>query len=421
MNSFGRKRPRAAAGLAIPLLFITLLGCDDPSSPADDGGPPPMGDGGSAEPDDSLFAICGAIFSPDGPSGYLALVPSLDATTSVDVENTIVFPGGAACAAVERSGTIFVGLAESPVIQRWEIDDEGNPSLTGQVSLAGEGFASAFRSRNPIQILSDSKAYFVSNEGVVVWNPSEMVIEGSFPLAGLNAPDLTTALSFPLRDGDRLVIPAWYRRADRSLAPRTQFAFIDVNTDEVTYSPVDTRCSVDWPAVADNGDMYFASPADQGINAAFGFAGDPAAPPCVVRLPAGATALDPAFFLDPQELVEPNYAGALADGVEALAFTLGYDESIRPLDESTALEAIGVPAWRYYGFSLAEPAGGATLVDALPAGAGLPWFNTADGVPYVFNVNAETGRATLFDISDPRAAQAAANVPGLPLQAIRVM
>lgn len=154
---------------------------------------------------------------------------------------------------------------------------------------------------------------------------------------------------------------------------------------------------------------------------AFGFAGDPAAPPCVVRLPAGATALDPTFFLDPQELVEPSYAGALADGVEALAFTLGYDESIRPIDESSALQAIGVPAWRYYGFSLAEPAGGATLVNALPPGAGLPWFNTADGVPYVFVVDAETGRGTLFDISDPSAAQAAANVPGLPLQAIRVM
>ena len=403
------------------LLVVTAIACEDGGTSMQDPTDPNPTDPNPTNPnDDPTFAICGAIFNPEGPSAYLALVSSLDAETTVDVQNTIEFGGGAACAAVERRGTIFVGMAESPEIQRWELDEDGDVRLTGRVSLAGEGLASAFRSRNPIQIINDSKAYFISNEGVVIWNPSEMIVEGSFRLSGLEAPDLSPALSFPLRDGDRLVVPAWYRRPDRSLAPRAQLAFIDVNTDEVSYSPVDTRCSVDWPAVADNGDMYFASPADQGINVAFGLAGDPAATPCVLRLKAGETEFDPTFFVDPQEIVEARFAGALADGVGALAFTLGYDESLAPIDEMSAPQAIGVPAWRYNGFSLPDATGGATPLDTLPPGSGIPWFNTADGVPYAFVYNAETGRSQLFDISEPSAARAAADVPGLPLQAIRI-
>ena len=406
---------------------LTVLACGDSETDPD----PSPNDPGTPEPevpnpeppdpnDDPLFAICGALFNPEGPSGYLALAQSLDSSTTVDVRNVIEFGGGATCAALEGTSTVYVGIAESPEIQRWELDEDGDPSVTGRMSLAGEGFSSAFRSRNPIQLINESKAYFISSEGVVIWDPTEMIIVDSFPLSGLDATDLAMSLSFPLRDGNRIVLAAWYRRPDRSLEPRAQLVFIDVTTDAVSYSPVDTRCSVDWPAVAENGDIYFASPADQGINVAFGLAGDPAAVPCVLRLNAGETEFDPTFLLDPQQIVESRFAGALADGAGALAFTLSYDESLFPLDETLALQAIGLPAWRYNSFTLPDAPGGATPVDTLPPGAGLPWFNVVDGVPYAFVYDAEIGRAQLFDISDPNAARAGADVPGLPLQAIRV-
>ena len=419
---------------ALLLATLTALACSDsettlddpvepepPGSTPNDPNPPGSEPPGPPDPnDDPLFAICGALFSPEGPSGYLGLAPSLDSTTTVDVGNVIEFGGGATCAAIEGTRTVYVGIADRAEIQRWEVDEEGDPSLTGRVSLAGEGFSSAFRSRNPLQLISESKAYFISSEGVVIWNPAEMIIVDSFPLSGLDATNLAMSLSFPLRDGNRIVVAAWYRRRDRSLEPRAQLAFLDVTTDEVTYSPVDTRCSVDWPAVAENGDMYFASPADQGVNVEFGLAGDPAAVPCVLRLNAGETEFDPTFFLDPQQIVESRFGGALADGAGALAFTLAYDESLSPLDETSAPQALGFPAWRYSSFTLPDAPGGATPVTTLPPGAGLPWFNVVGGVPYAFVYDAEIGRAQLFDISDPSAARAGADVPGLPLQALRV-
>jgi len=57
------------------------------------------GSGGVAADGAPLYAVCGLTLTPDGQSGYLALVPDLEAGTTFDLADTLEFPGGSLCAA----------------------------------------------------------------------------------------------------------------------------------------------------------------------------------------------------------------------------------------------------------------------------------------------------------------------------------
>lgn len=225
-----------------------------------------------------------------------------------------------------------------------------------------------------------------------------------------------------MRDGDRYILPAWYTRPDDTLAPLARFAFVDVETDEVTYSPVDNRCGIEFTSVTDDGDIYFASPGQQSVAFEFGLAGDPASPPCVLRMRAGANAVDPTYFLDPASVIEPAFAGSLADGVDDLAFTLGYDESLVPLVEPiNPLDTVQSLAWRLYGFSLATPEGETSALQEVPPSGSIPSSSTIDGVPYVSIWNPDEGRSRMYDVTDRLQARVGADAPGLILQALRVL
>lgn len=416
------KRPALSA---IYTIFFATLGCE--GDPVTDPGERSPADTASmqATPNDPepdpVFAICGVVFTTDSPTSYLALVPSLDASTTIDLTDTVPFGGAITCGGLEPDGAVFVGSGEAPTIQRWEAGPDGRPVLDEEVNFAGLGLTSTFRSRNAIQLVDERKGYFFSNDLVVVFDPTAMTIIDSFVLDGLFEDGIIPALSFPIRVGDRFVLPAWRRRPDGSLEPWMKLAFVDVNTDAVTYGPTDTRCSVDYPVVADNGDIYMASAPDQGLLVDNGLAGDPASPPCILRIASGATEFDPNFLLHPSDTIPPQFAGGLLQGRKGTTFTIGLDDALAPpIDEQNATTALQLPAWRYYGIQLPEPSDAPGAVKSLPPASGVPWVNVADGVTYVPLVDFVAGTTQLYDLSDPTEAVPAVQIPGFPLQAFRI-
>ena len=72
------------------LLVVAAIACEDNGTSMEDPTDPGPTEPNPTEPnDDPIFAACGAIFNPEGPSAYLALVSSRESGTTVDVQNTI--------------------------------------------------------------------------------------------------------------------------------------------------------------------------------------------------------------------------------------------------------------------------------------------------------------------------------------------
>ena len=142
---------------------ITALGfasCGDDG----DGGPSPTErpDAGSepADPGDSPLYVVGGVFLGPAPSVYVTAVDSLDADTVVDPEQGLQFsrfPGVSSPG--PGSSLLFVGLDESPTMQRYRVTEERVFVLEDEVSFQPLGLQSAGRFR--AEFVAPDKAYFI--------------------------------------------------------------------------------------------------------------------------------------------------------------------------------------------------------------------------------------------------------------------
>lgn len=426
--------------LGLVALFL-VVGCDDNGSGTDagdedagssvemDAGPGDDDAGVSEEdagaPPDPLYAICGFTFTPEGPSGYLVVVPDLDASTSVDLASALEVPGGLSCAAPGNSNLVYVGRAESPVIERYAVADDGTLTLEDMVSFAGLGLTATTNGRNPMQLLSATRAYYIDGDTlqVIVWNPTDMVIDGSFDIDGLARTDLGIGSNFVMEDGDRLVMSARYFRPDGSAELLATAVIIDTTDDSVTYAE-DMRCgNLAWSAKAANGDMYFASHPSQAARVRTGQAGTPVSQPCLLRILAGENDFDSTFYVELNPLTGDQPTGALLQGDGNTSYLLAYDETEVPITMMNMDQLTRLPAWRYYQVDLSGDVSSATEVAGVPAGAGyglgFVLQDAANTVPFVISVAGDLSAGTFFDLSGGTFDEAI-TAPGFPGVAFRV-
>jgi hypothetical protein len=379
------------------------LGCGDEArviGPEPSAGNDP---GTSVEP---LYAIASTSFGTEGETSYVALVPSLSASTSIDYGQVLEVPGGASL--FGRSGDRFFGLGkgEEPTITRFDVGADGVPVEAGTLSLLTYGISNTWFDPGLVPILSETKAYVIdsSQMQVIIWDPSTMIVTGSFPLEGVALPDHRTLFEPDptLRDGQLLV--AALHNQDDVTAPVSTLFVLDLAADRLERVVRDERCGGLWDSVLDSqGDLYLATGVwDAAQNRTLGDA--VSGKPCLVRVKAGQTEFDPDYFVEMSELAAGQAAGALVAGVGDQAFIKVLDETgLGAIDAKSFDEVWSGAHWQWWRVEL----GGAAAAEAtvsLPLSAAASGMLSVDGKAFVRNTTADFGETTLLDMSgtEPR-------------------
>ncbi len=424
---------------------LALGGCGDDdggSSPGDPvalgGADMPMvdmggGDGGTedAGPDDAgedmppvedpLFAVCTLRFTPEGAVGFVALVDSLD-EGALDTTTALEIGGLGSCAG--RDGEVFVGTSESPVITKYEIDDEGQLVEAGAVSLMPLGITNLF-SFDGFQIVAPDKAYYIDNptQQVAIFNPTTMTILGSIDLGmvdDLAGDSVFSNFGGVVQTEDRVVPFARYLDPvlDRT-ASRTTLAFIDTASDTAVFDTTERCGGVASGDVLSNGDTYYGS---NNITAADHRLGSEASfPPCLIRARAGADAIDDTFFVELNDYTGGLPTGGLVRAPGDASFVLAYDETVTPIGpETIAREIQAAQAWRLW---LIPELGGsamATRVDAFGLTSGANFALEVEGITYFSRVAADFSGGELVRVNSDLSVVDALDTGGITLGAYRV-
>lgn len=325
-------------------------------------------------------ALCSAVFGPDGFTGFVRLVSDeeLEAGDEIDAtERAIEVAGGVTCAVHGRS--VFALSFENPIVTRYD-EVDGVLVEVGRLSFANFGLASLFSEAGQTRIISETKAYHFDTAGsqIVVWNPQAMETIGTIPLTVAEPPEgLLPGRLRAQRFGELLVGYLSYLTEQDISAPRTDFWFIDPQSDEVVATDVTEECGNLSPAVAEasNGDLYFGSPGITAASHGLGLPGTFA--PCSLRVRAGTREIDSTYLADLNTLTGglPTAGPIPAGNDRGLLFA--YETGNIPIDPMlTARELQNILNWRYYEWTLGteEPA---TLVESIPPRRVLPTRETS--------------------------------------------
>ena len=386
-NVCGR-RATLALGFA---LALTRCGESDGDGP----------DSGTLPTQTPVFAVCAFITGPDGLTGVVSTVPSIDSDGVFDPSTAIAFGGRPICASDGRA--LFVSDPEAPNITRYTLNADNRLVPGETVSFAGFG-TGPLEGIQPelMQFITDDRAYFVDVAlgQLIVWNPNEMTTIGVIDLS-IQTPEglMPAGIGGIARRGNQLILPFAYRTPDGLNASTTSFAFIDTTTDEVTVDTVDSCGAVQTALTTESGDTYFASNAFAAGNHRLELAGS--FPPCLVRARVGAGSIDRSFGLDLRSLVGGSMAASLLQGPSSSGFLTAYDESVVPIgDDLTSAELIGIPAWRLHRVDGVGMSTTATPVLGVPLGGGRITGIVVDGRTLIVVPDADFSGATAYDITE---------------------
>ncbi|HTV20469.1 MAG TPA: DUF4374 domain-containing protein [Polyangiaceae bacterium] len=230
--------------------------------------------------------------NPDGRQSYVGVFPSIP---SGDVTAAGMREYGDAYFYV-YDGSVFVFEREQGEIIRLEANEALELVEGPRISFANYGVQ--FSADNTF--ISPTRAYMVDGGSgqIIVWNPSEMTITGSFPA---NIPQREGLETFPgpgIFHGDSVVWPLMSSFYDTvSFYPKAAALVASATTDEAPVVVEDDRCLPGYIAYSNSeGDIYFHGNADGGWRHYTMQADIP--PACVLRMNAGETSFDPDYQLD---------------------------------------------------------------------------------------------------------------------------
>lgn len=282
--------------IAMVILALTFTSCED--NPVD---PDP-------EPDpqeEELYAVYWRLDTPDGRTNYVSLVDDLMEAGEVDPAEALEVPGRSRFYAQPQAGYFFTGNGETLTFTRYNVPEQGKEFEEAEkLSLANEGVTS-LQARTVF--LSDTKAYYIDNtQGqIIIFNPEEMVITGSFDLPEEFADGyqgFSTQLGFNgyQLNGNRLAIPVgWVNFGAATHLDKTGLAIVDTDADQVISYTEDERCALATePAFMPNGDVYY------GQSERYHFSREARKNDkvgCILRKAAGSDTFDPdyePYFID---------------------------------------------------------------------------------------------------------------------------
>jgi hypothetical protein len=275
------------------------------------------------------------------------VLPSLDAQ-AIDYDVAREFPGWSDIWV--QGERVFVALGEEPVVVRYTLAPDGNLIEDGRVSFVDYGSDTAAFWTNVL--ISDDKAYYfvVESREVVVWDPGELAITGSFELPPLEdrgalQPYLTTDRAAVLRE-DRLYVPvAWGNWDDYQLSEDSAILVIDTSTDSVLDTLPAACPDLNVATLDERGDIYFSDWVYGVASPAF----DGTTPTCAVRIRAGEDVLDPEWSLRFADATVGRQAAALRylGGGQAL-MSVYYDDRVTLTAETDRFAVVDAPNWRFW-------------------------------------------------------------------------
>jgi hypothetical protein len=153
--------------------------------------------------------------------------------------------GGAAALFGRDGRSVFaIGSSDSASVTHYLLSDDGVLEPRGALSLQPYGIASAFKRPELVPFVSDTQAYWIddTSQQVVVWNPVEMVVTGSFSLAAAARDGYVLELGEAIMQGDFVVASANYRAADETEAGQAVALVLDTRSDTLSAVATDDRC-----------------------------------------------------------------------------------------------------------------------------------------------------------------------------------
>lgn len=364
------------------------------------------------------------IFDPDGATSVVALVDDPTLPSELDTAQGIE-RGGASAVFAASGGRIFaLGSSEDPTLVRYEVGVDGTFVETGAMSLAGVGLSSAFKRSGLVPFISETKAYWLDDTTgqVVVWNPAEMTITGTFSLEGAadGAWPIWELGERAVLRGDELFVGLRYRSDDDGEAGIAGAVVIDTHADEVVTVMKDDRCGDTVHIIESNGSLYFGSGAIAAVLYQLGRPADYPAP-CVLRVLPGERQFDQDFHIALPALVEGRSAGRLAAAGDGRAYLLALHEEELP-EPITADTELWAPweatAWRWWQIDLASGSAG-TLVEDAPLASAAGWLLNDGERDYIPHLDVEAGQTTLL-VSTQDGLSAGLQVPGLPYGIVKL-
>jgi hypothetical protein len=406
-------RPRRASGAC---LALALAACR-----VEPGPPPPPIEG-------PLFAVAATTFLADGATTLIGLVEDPGAAATLDTRDALEVGGAAAVFGTEGDGAFIVGSSDSPVLTRFELTAEGGFTQGPQVSLANTGITSGFKRQGLVPILAEDKAYWLDDitQQVVIWNPRDMVLAGSFSISEVARDGLVFELGerAVLRDDGLLFVGGRYRTPDEGEIGSAVALVIDTEADALVDVLEDTRCGDTVHVVEDeSGALFFGTGTLGAVLHALGDrpAGYPE--PCILRVLPGEQAFDPGFQISIPSLVGGRSAGRLVAGRSGGAFVLAlHEENLEePLGPNTDTFApFEATAWLWHGFTLgaADPA---ALIDEIPLASASGGVLNAGGRDFITLFNFLLGQATLLSATADGRLSPGLTMTGFPFGILQVL
>ena len=401
-------------GLAA-LSAATGTGCgegggDAPAASRGDTGTPD----GFAGPDVTGYALCVSTATPDGSTGLIVGVDDVAEGVLTLGSGVEIGSGGPPCA--PAFGSAFVGVGDSPVVTRYERNDEGLMVPGPRVSFVGEGVERIFSGRGRyFRFLSEERALYIDRTTgiVVVFDPTEMVVLGSVQLEGFEVEGATASLVPPIASEGRddLLLYVRYVSSIGVQLPQAALISLDVDTLEHTVTR-DARCGgLANDVQTSEGTIYVASSTFVTAQRMLGLADEA---PCMLRVLPGETRFDPDFYVALSDLTGGLPTGAMLRGPGDGALLKAYDAAVLdPSDFLTTFQVGGAASWRVFRIEDLDDVATADAVAGFPVqtGQGNEIFETR-GRRYLLRLEPDFLSSVLQDVTDPAAIRDALTIRG---------
>ncbi|MCU0673399.1 MAG: hypothetical protein MUE69_11470 [Myxococcota bacterium] len=225
---------------------------------------------------------------PEGRTGYLRELSSLDVGEVDNADATEIT--GNARVYVPGDGRVFVGSGEAPTVTEHVRDERGRLVPRRVVSLAS--FVSGGAPFGHVFVSADRALLFADD--VVIWNPTEMILEGTTSLDDAVREGRAPSAGVGVRRGDRLYVPVSYAPFP-NVDDRMYVLVLDAEGAVIDVLEDDRGQQTGALELADDGTIYVAS--DNGyVLPRFGT--ELVRPSVVLRILPDADGFDPEWSID---------------------------------------------------------------------------------------------------------------------------
>lgn len=376
---------------------------------------------GAGEP--PVYALVTQVFAPEGQTSYIALTDSIAKYATITLDSATEYPGRALGAGLTGAGTLYVGGNEGGKVTRYDLARDGRSLVEGpSLSFAGKGISNIGEYQEQFQFVSPTKAYYFDGRTaqMVVWDPSEMTVEGSVDLSQLVMQGaLLTFSTNAIRRGNEIAFPlGWRSDVDARIVSEAAVLVVDTTNDSVRVVR-DGRCGYVRTAVEGaDGRLYLATEAYGSAVHRVVPAKAPA--PCMLRLDAAWREFDPGYHVELSTLVGGATAGTLLPGPSKdSAWIRVLDESTTAVSDTTNPRVLAsTAAWSWWTLSLTDSP--TATPQPLGVSNGSDFLINTDDHAVVPEFAADRSHTVLRDLSTGSPGDSTVTIPGLLFSLVRL-